>query len=112
MLGGTLSHTVLFGLALHVFFHAMHCGIRDHAGDRDRMTDMLAQLDGIAGDLPSAAFRRSELVLIGRIARLKAARDRPHFLVGGFCFVLRSQSSSARNHKQRKKCHCDLEFHP
>ena len=101
MLGGVLAHAVLFCLALHVFLHAVHCGIGHRAGNRNRMADMIAELDGIAADLPGAAFRRSELVLISAIARLKAASERPHFLVGGFCLALRrSQSGSARNHEQ------------
>ncbi len=32
------------------------------------MTDMIAELDAVALDLPSAAFRRSKLVLIGVVA--------------------------------------------
>lgn len=111
MLSGVLVHTVLFGLGLHIFLHAVHFGIGDHAGNRNFMTDMIAEFEGIAVELPSATFRRSKLVLIGRVARLEAARERPRFLMGSFG-LRRSQSGSARIHEQRKKCHRDLHFHP
>jgi hypothetical protein len=45
------------------------------------MTDMLAEVEGVGFDLPSAAFRRSEPVLIGIVALLKAAPERPCFLM-------------------------------
>src|SRR5882762_3536756 len=112
MLGGVLTHAVLFCRVLSIFLHAVHCGIGDHAGNPNRMTDMIAELDGVALDLPSAAFRRSKIVLIGVLGLLKAAGERPRFLMSGFCCVLRrSQSGSARKHEQRKKCHRDLKFH-
>jgi hypothetical protein len=76
------------------------------------MTNVIAELKAIALDLPSATFRRSKVVLIGVLALLKAARERPYFLMGGFCCVLcRSQSDSTDKRTQRKKCHRDLEFH-
>src|SRR5712691_8523186 len=112
MLGGVLIYAALSCLGLHVFLHPVHCGIGDHAGNRNRMTDMLAELDSVAPDLPGAALRRSELVLIGAIARLKAARERPRLLMGGFFALRRSQSGSISKHEQRKKCHRDLDFHP
>jgi len=111
MLGGVLIHTVLFGLGLRVFLHAVHLGIGDHAGNRYFMTYMIAELEGVAVELPSAAFCRSKLVLIGRVARLKAARERPRFLMGSFG-LCRSQSGRARKHEQRKKYYRDLNFHP
>jgi len=111
MLSGVFIHTVLFRLGLRVFLHAVHFGIRDHAGNRNFMTDMIAELEGVAVELPSAAFRRSKLVLIGGVARLKAARERPRFLMGSFG-LCRSQSGSARKQEQGKKCHRDLHFHP
>jgi hypothetical protein len=113
MLGGVLIDTVLFRLGLRVFFRAVQCSVGDYAGNRNCMTDMIAELEAVALDLPSAAFRRSKLVFIGVVALLKAARERPRFLMGSFCFVLRrSQSGNAVKHEQRKKCHRDLDFHP
>lgn len=85
MLGGVLIHAVLFRLGLRVFFRAVQCGVGDYAGNRNCMTDMIAELEGVALDLPSAAFRRSQLVLIGGVALLQAARERPRFLMGRFC---------------------------
>src|SRR3979490_1982253 len=80
MLGGVLTHAVLFCRVLSIFLHAVHCGIGDHAGNPNRMTDMIAELDGVALDLPSAAFRRSKIVLIGVLALLKAAESVRVFL--------------------------------
>ena len=45
MLGGVLIHAVLFCLGLGVFLHAVHFGIRDHAGNRDCMTNVIAELE-------------------------------------------------------------------
>src|ERR1700682_1779457 len=105
MLGGVLFHAVFFCLGLGVFLHAVHFGIRDHAGNRDCMTNVVAELKAVALDLPSAAFRRSEVVLFGIFALLKAAREHPYFLMSGFCCVLRrSQSGSTDKRTQRKKC--------
>src|ERR1700676_1959451 len=59
ILGGVLTHAVLFCLGLSVFLHAVHFGIGDHAGNRNRMTNMIAELEGVALDLPSPTFRRS-----------------------------------------------------
>jgi hypothetical protein len=113
MLGGVLIHAVLFCLGLGVFLHAVHFGIRDHAGNRDCMTNVIAELEAVALDLPSAAFRRTKVVLIGVFSFLKAAREGPYFLMCGFCCVLRrSQSGSARKQEQRKKCQRDLNFIP
>jgi len=113
MLGRVLTHAVLFCLGLRIFLHAVHFGIGDHARNRNPMTDMIAELEAVALDLPSAAFRSCKLVLIGVVALLKAARERSCFLMGGLCCVLRrSQSGSTRKHEQRKKCHRDLDFHP
>src|ERR1700675_433939 len=105
MLGRILTHAVLFCLGLRIFLHAVHFGIGDHAGNRNRMTDMITELEAVTLDLPSAAFRRCKLVLISVVTVLKAARKRPRFLMGGFCCVLRrSQSASTRKHAQRKIC--------
>jgi hypothetical protein len=51
----------------------------DHAGNRNRMTDVLAELDAVALDFPSAVFRRSKFVLISVVALLQAASERPCF---------------------------------
>jgi len=53
VLGGVLVHAVLFCLGLRVFLHAVHFGIGDHAGNRDFMADMIAELEAVALDLPS-----------------------------------------------------------
>ena len=75
------------------------------------MTDMVAEFEAVAFDLPSAAFRRGKPILIGVIALLKAAGERPCFLMGGFCCVLRrNQSGSSGKHRQWKKCHSDSHF--
>ena len=113
MLGRVLIDAVLLRLGLRVFFHAVSCGVGDYAGYRDGMGDMISELDGVALDLPGGAFRRRKLVFIGVVAFLKAASERPRFLMGGFCRVLRSgQSGSARKHEQCNNCHRYLEFHP
>src|ERR1700688_1106359 len=76
------------------------------------MTYMISELDGVAFDLPGAAFRRSKLVLGGIVALLKAASKSSCFLVGGFCCVLCSgQCGSTRKHEQRKQRHRDFDFH-
>src|SRR5580692_7607731 len=112
MLGGVFIHAVFFRLSLRVFLHAMHCGVCDYAGNRDGMTYMFSERDGVTLDLPSAAFRRSEFVLVGVVALLKAASERPRFLVGRFCCVLCSgHRGNAGKHEQREKRHGDLDFH-
>ena len=96
MLCRVLIDAVLLRLGLRVFFHAVRCGVGDYAGYRDGMRDMISELDGVTLDFPGGAFRRRKLVLIGVVALLKAASERPCFLMGGFCRVLRgSQSGSA-----------------
>jgi len=113
MLGGVLTHAVLFCLGLNVFLHAVHFGVGNYAGNRNRMTNMIAEREGVALYVPRTTFRRSNLVLIGVVALLKAARECPRFLMRGFCCVLsRSHPYSARKHEQRKKYHRNLDFHP
>src|ERR1700730_2232016 len=74
------------------------------------MTYMISELDGVAFDLPSAAFRRGNLVLVGVVALLKAASKSACFLVRSLCCVLCSgQCGSTR--KQRKKRHRGFDFH-
>src|ERR1700686_373370 len=76
------------------------------------MTYVISELDGVAFDLPGAAFRRSKLVLGGVVALLKAASESPCFLVGSFCCVLcRGQCGSTRKYEQRKTRHRDFDFH-
>jgi hypothetical protein len=45
MLGRVLVHSVVLRLALRIFLHTMHRGIGDHAGDRNRMTDMIGEFE-------------------------------------------------------------------
>jgi len=110
VLGGVFIHAVLFHFSLHVFFHPVLGGIRYYADNLDRMADMFAEFDGVALDLPGAAALRGKVVLIGILAFLKTAGERPRFLVGGFCCV-RSQSGRARKHEQRNNPRHDLEIH-
>jgi hypothetical protein len=48
---------------------------------------MFVEFDGVTLDLPGAAVLRGKIVLIGILAFLKTARERPRFLVGSFCCV-------------------------
>jgi len=88
MLGGGLIHPVLFRLGLRVLFGAVQRRIGDYAGNRDGMRDVISKLDGVALNLPSAAFRCSQFVFIGIIAFFKAARESPRFLMCILCSVL------------------------
>ena len=83
VLGRVLIDAVLLRLGLRVFFHAVRCGVRDYAGYRDGMRDVLSELDAVALDFPGGAFRRRKFVLIGVVALLKAAGEGPCFLMGG-----------------------------
>jgi len=112
MFGGFLIHIVFFCLGLHIFLRAVHFRIRNHAGDRDCMADVIAQLVAVALEFPSAALRRSKSVLVGVVAFLQAARERPCFIVSGTgCVLRRGPASCASKQEQRKKCHRDLYFH-
>src|ERR1700730_6294111 len=92
VLGGTFIHAVLSLRRFCIFFHPVHFGVGHHTGNRHCMTDMLAEIEGVALDLPSAAFRRSKLVLIG-VHLFKATPERPYFLMSGFrCVLCRSRS--------------------
>src|ERR1700719_2114604 len=112
MFGGSFIHIMFFGLGLRIFLRAMHFRIRNHAGDRDRVTDVITQLVAIAREFPSAALRRSKSVLVGVVAFLQAARERPCFIVSGAGCVLRHRPAScASNQEQRKKCNRNLHCH-
>jgi hypothetical protein len=111
MLGRVLIDAVFLGLGLRVFFHAVCRGVRDYAGYRDGMRDMISELDGVALDLPSGTLRRRKFVLIGVVALLKAASERPSFLMGGFGRVLRGSQSNTGKHDQPKKYYYGLQFH-
>src|ERR1700680_199073 len=65
MLGGVLAYAVLLCFCLRILFHSVHCRVGNDAGNRNRMAHMIAELYGVACDLPSRAFRRSKLELIG-----------------------------------------------
>lgn len=111
MFSGILIHAVLFRLGLRVFLHTVHFGIRDRAGNRNRMADMSTQLVAVALELPSAALRRGKSVLVGVVAFLQAARERPCLIMGGACCILRlRQAGCAGKQEQRKRCHRDLHF--
>jgi hypothetical protein len=76
------------------------------------MPDVFVEFDAVALDLPVTAVLRGKIVLIGILAFLKTARERPCFLVGGLCCVLcRSQSDRARKHEQRNNSRHDFEIH-
>jgi hypothetical protein len=65
------------------------------------MPDMFIEFDAVAFDLPGTPALRGKIVLIGILALLKTASERPRFLVGGFCCVLcRSQSGHTGKHEQ------------
>jgi hypothetical protein len=51
-----LTHIVLSRLGLSVLLLAENGGIGDHARDRNRMTGTITELEGVALDLPVAAF--------------------------------------------------------
>src|ERR1700686_1841145 len=112
MFGRILVDSVFFCLRLGVFLHAMHFGMGHHAGNRNCMTDMIAEVDGIALDFPSRAFGGSELVLFGVIAFLQTALECACVFMSRFCCVLRpSQSGGASKQDQHKSCHPYLYFH-
>jgi hypothetical protein len=112
MFGGILIHAMLFCFGLRIFFHAVHFRIRNQASNRNRMTDVIAELVAVALELPSAALRRGESVLVGVVAFLQAARERPCFIMGGACCVLRRcQAGCTGKQEQRKRCHRDHHFH-
>ena len=87
-LGGVFSHAVLFHLIFRVFLHPVGGSICHYAGNLNRMPDMFVQFDTVALDLPGATILGGKIVLIGIFAFLKTARERPRFLVSGFCGVL------------------------
>ena len=112
MFGGNFIHIMFFGLGLDIFLRAMHFRIRNHAGDRDCVADVITQLVAVALEFPSAALRRSKSVLVGVIALLQAARERPCFIVSGTRCVLRRRPAGCDSQQeQRKKCHRELQFH-
>jgi hypothetical protein len=77
------------------------------------MTDVLAELDAVALDFPSAVFRRSKFVLISVVALLQAASERPCFLWVVFVVSCAAANPAVpANRKQRSKCHRHLHFHP
>ena len=68
MLCGFLIHAMLFCFFLGVFFHAVHLGIGNHAGNGHRMPDVRRQVNTVTLDFPGAAFAGGEVVFIGVIA--------------------------------------------
>ncbi len=112
MFGGIFIHTMFFGLGLRIFLRAMQFRIRNHAGDRDCVSDVITQPVAVALEFPSAALRRSKPLLVGVIAFLQATRERPCFVVSGTgCVLRRRPASCASEQEQRKKCHRDIHFH-
>ncbi len=70
------------------------------------------QLEAVVLELPSAALRRGMSVLVGEFAYLQADRERPCFIMGGACCVLRRrQAGCGRKQEQHKRYHRDLHFH-
>src|ERR1700692_3642206 len=91
----------------------MHFGMGDYASNSDGVTDMLAEIDAVTLDFPSAAFSGSELVLIGVIALLEAASECPCLVMGRFCCILRpSQSSGTGKEEPGNNRRCHFHFHP
>src|SRR5579862_3523750 len=78
VLSGALVHPVLLGFALGIFFHPVHRRVADSAGDRHGMSNVRSQVDSVAAKLPGAAILSGQLILIGPIALLQAARQGAH----------------------------------
>jgi hypothetical protein len=111
VLFGVFVHAVLFHFGFRVFLHRVFFVMRDYSGHCDGMSDMVVEFDAVALDLPGGPTFCGQIVLIGILAFLKTARERPRFLVGGFCCVLcSSQSDRARKHEQRNHPRHDLEI--
>lgn len=109
VLGGILVDAVLSRLGLGVFLCPMQGGVVDGAGNGNRVSDVLREIDAIALHFPGAAVFRGYLILVPIL--LQAARDGAGILVRFLLGLTGLRPSGGEQQGARKHGAGNMELH-